>query len=157
MDIDLTGELTGDICESFQIRWWMYWHTMLYSTEVKDFRKVILVVIPPVMRRRLILALDDAGLRSMQSDLKALVDAMEQSDKDRIKSLITHQWERWVPALVLHNSRYQSLADNGEIDYGDRSLPRQPVFKQDDEPLIRMKVGLREPLNWQQFEAMGIV
>jgi DNA-binding GntR family transcriptional regulator len=157
MDIDLSAELTPEICESFQIRWWIYWHTMLYSTEVKDFRKIVLVVIPPVMRRRLILALDDAGLRSMQSHQKALVDAIEDGHREKITTILTHQWERWVPSMVLHNSRYQSLADEREIDYDDRSLPTQPIFKKEAEPATRMQVGLREPLNWKEFEAMGIL
>ncbi|NJM50212.1 MAG: hypothetical protein HC843_04455 [Sphingomonadales bacterium] len=156
IDIDLSGELTADVCEAFQIRAWMYWHTILYSTEVRNFRKILLSAVPPVLRRRLIYSIGHAGMRSLQSYMKGLIKAIEQQDKKQISLLATHQWEKWVPAMVLQNSRYQSLANDGEINYNDSSLPEQPVFTPYGEPGTPMQVGFREPLNWKDFEAMVI-
>lgn len=156
MDIDLSGNITAGIFEAFNLRWWMYFHTILYSTEIKSLRKIMLIACPPVLRRRMLLALDHAGLRSMHSDMKATTEALESNDLQKIKSLMSHQWRRFVPQVALQNSRFESIANADEIDYADLSLPDKPIFQHDGEFSPLLCRGFREPLNWDQFQKMGI-
>ena len=157
MEIDLSGKITPDIFESFHIRWWIYFHTINFAVEVRSFRKMMLTGAPPALRRRIFTVLDDAGLRSMHSDLLAVIPAIEKRDRAKLRELIAHQWQRFVPVLAAENARYNDLADDGDVNYADRSLPTRPVFRSQNDPRPAFDKGFREPLSWDEYEQMVIV
>jgi DNA-binding GntR family transcriptional regulator len=157
MEIDLNLEITPEIFESFHIRWWIYLHIIIYAVEVRSFRKMMLTGAPPALRRRIFIVLDSAGLRSMQSDLKAVISALVERNQKKLKELIAHQWQRFVPVLAAENSRFNQIADNGEVDYFERSLPERPIFRTTTDPRPAFNIGYREPLSWDEFEQMDIV
>lgn len=156
MEIDLNGKITPEKFESFHIRWWIYLHTIIYSVEVRSFRKMMLTGAPPALRRRIFIVLDDAGLRSMLSDLKAIIPALMDRDQEKLRELIAHQWQRFVPVLAAENSRFNLIADNGEVDYSDRSLPDRPIFRLHEDPRPAFGIGYREPLSYDEYEQMDI-
>jgi hypothetical protein len=155
-NIDLSGEITASLHEAFQIRWWMYWHTLNNAVEIKSFRKMMLTGGPPCLRRRLLIALDSAGLRSMLFALQALTKDIEKQDREGIKAQISQQWQQFLPIVAADNSRYQDLAENTEVRYEDRSLPQVPIFRKPSDKRVRFGIGVREPLNWPQFLEMKI-
>ncbi|TXH08026.1 MAG: GntR family transcriptional regulator [Candidatus Moraniibacteriota bacterium] len=154
MDIDLSKDITPDVFEAFHIRWWIFFHTLLYTIEVRSFRKMMLTGAPPSFRRRMFTALDEAGLRSMHSDVQATIPAIRSKDQAKLKALVAHQWTRFTPILAAENSRYNDLADDGEVDYEDRSLPPRPVFRNQTDTRPMFHMGCREPLSWAEYQAM---
>ena len=157
MEINLAGTITPEIFESFHIRWWIYFHTINFAVEVRSFRKMMLTGAPPVLRRRIFTVLDEAGLRSMHSDLVAAIPAIEKRDQAKLKELVAHQWQRFVPVLAAENTRYNAMTDDGEVDYSDRSLPMRPVFRPQNDPRPAFDKGFREPLSWHEYQQMDIV
>lgn len=157
MDIDLSGKITPELFESFHIRWWIYFHTINFAVDVRSFRKMMLTGAPPALRRRIFTVLDDAGLRSMHADLIAVIPAIQQRDRAKLKELIAHQWQRFTPILAAENARYNALADDGEVNYGDTSLPERPIFRTQGDPRPAFDMGFREPLSWAEYEKMDIV
>lgn len=157
LNIDLTGTITPEIFESFHIRWCMYFRILLSSVKVPGFRKMMLIGAPPALRRRIFISMDAPGLRAMHSTLRGFTKAVIDKDFGHMADIVNDQWQRLLPAVSAENSRFNEIADNGEIDYADKSLPTQPVFRRIDDPRPRFGIGHREPISWDDYLKMDII
>lgn len=140
--------------EAFQIRWWIFFHTIISTIEVRNFRRMMLTGMPPALRRRVITSLDADGLRSMLSDMTALISAFAQRDVARGRSLLEHQFGAFTPSVVEANQAFNRLAIDEEIDYAPGAELTKPVFRLEKSDLPDFHRGIREPLSWAEFKAL---
>lgn len=142
--------------EAFQIRWWIYFHTIISTIEVRNFRRMMLTGMPPALRRRVITSLDAAGLRSMLSDMTALISAFGQRDVAKGRSLLDHQFDAFTPSVVEANEAFNRFATEEEINYNPGMEMTRPVFRSGDSDLPDFHSGMREPLSWAEFKALSL-
>lgn len=142
--------------ESFQMRWWIFWQTIISSIEVRNFRKMMLTGMPPAFRRRVVTSLDPAGLRSMLFDMQALVRAFEARDAETGRALLIHQFTELKRPAFAANQAYNALASDTEISYDGIEALRHPVFREALTSLPPFGPGLREPLSWADYEALNL-
>ena len=142
--------------ETMQIRWWVFWQTIISAIEVRNFRRMMLTGMPPALRRRVITSLDPKGLRSMLADMTLLVAAFQSRDHATGAQLLKHQFAAFAPDTIAANKQFNSLTCSDEINLHDRRLLSHPVFRPADDVRPPFSIGFREPLSWAEFEAMGL-
>ncbi len=142
--------------EAFQIRWWIFFHTIISTIEVRNFRKMMLTGMPPALRRRVITSLDSSGLRSMLADMKALIDAFADRDAALGQALLAHQFAAFTPPVMAANEFYNRYASDNEVDYDRPALLSHPLFRDADSALPPFGPGMREPLSWDEFKALSL-
>jgi DNA-binding GntR family transcriptional regulator len=142
--------------ESFQMRWWIFWQTIISSIEVRNFRKMMLTGMPPAFRRRVVTSLDPAGLRSMLFDMQALVRSFEARDAETGQGLLVHQFAELKGPALAANQAYNALASDSEISYDGTEPLRHPIFREASTRLPPFGPGLREPLSWADYEALNL-
>lgn len=156
LDFEFCEPITAEQVEAFQIRWWIFFHTIISTIEVRNFRKMMLTGMPPALRRRVITSLDGAGLRSMLGDMTALIDALAARDIARGRALLDHQFAAFTPMVSAANEGFNTLAREDEVDYLLGPPSFAPLFRQTDVDLPRFDRGMREPLSWAAFKALGL-
>lgn len=142
--------------EAFQIRWWIFFHTIISTIEVRNFRKMMLTGMPPALRRRVITSLSGDGLRLMLSDMTALIDALAARDIATGRELVTHQFSAFTTSAAIANEAFNGLAREDEVDYSSGALVSKPLFRADRSGLPDFHIGIREPLSWGEFKALDI-
>lgn len=155
LDFTFCDPITPDQVEAFQIRWWIFFHTIISTIEVRNFRKMMLTGMPPALRRRVITSLDGAGLRCMLADMAGLIDAFGARDKARGRALLEHQFAAFTPFVVAANDGFNSLARDDEVDYAPADIST-PLFRANGSKLPPFNHGMREPLSWPAFKALTL-
>lgn len=156
LDFSFCDPIDPDQMEAFQIRWWIFFHTIISTIEVRNFRKMMLTGMPPALRRRVITSLDAAGLRSMLSDMTALISAFGQRDVAMGRALLDHQFAAFTPSVVDANEAFNRFASDDEIDYTPGMEMTRPVFRPEKSDLPDFHRGMREPLSWAEFKALSL-
>jgi DNA-binding GntR family transcriptional regulator len=157
LDFSFVDPVGPDQVETFQIRWWIFFHTIISTIEVRNFRKMMLTGMPPALRRRVITALNANGLRSMLADMTALIGAFEERDKARGRELLDHQFAAFTPYVVETNVGFNGVSSDEEVDYSPGDDLMHPVFRQDHSDLPPFSRGIREPLSWAEFKALPAI
>lgn len=156
LDFSFCDPIDPGQMEAFQIRWWIFFHTIISTIEVRNFRKMMLTGMPPALRRRVITSLDAAGLRSMLSDMTALISAFAQRDVAKGRALLDHQFAAFTPSVVDANEAFNRFASDDEIDYAPGMEMTRPRFRSGGSDLPDFHRGTREPLSWAEFEALPL-
>jgi DNA-binding GntR family transcriptional regulator len=156
LTFELVDPISAAQIEAFQIRWWIFFHTIISTIEVRNFRKMMLTDMPPALRRRVITSLDGVGLRSMLADMTALIGAFANRDAAQGQALLVHQFASFTPPVIAANECYNRYARDDEVDYGTSSLLDHPLFRDVDSPLPPFGPGMREPLSWDEFKAISL-
>lgn len=154
LDFSFRDPISPEQVEAFQIRWWIFFHTIISTIEVRNFRKMMLTGMPPALRRRVITSLNAEGLRSMLSDMTALIDAFEKRDTAKGRALLEHQFALFTPFVVEANESFNSVACEEEVNYAPGQDLLKPVFRSVDSDLPLFFKGIREPLSWAEFKAL---
>lgn len=157
LDFSFSDPIGPEQVEAFQIRWWIFFHTIISTIEVRNFRKMMLTGMPPALRRRVITSLNGEGLRSMLSDMKALIDAFAERDTAKGRALLEHQFASFTPFVVEANARFNSLATDEEVNYSPGQGLLKPVFRPVESDLPPFSKGIREPLSWAEFKALPVL
>jgi DNA-binding GntR family transcriptional regulator len=142
--------------ESFQIRWWMFFHIIISTIEVRSFRKMMLTGMPPALRRRVITSLDGSGLRSMLEDMTQLIDCLEARNVGNGRALLDRQFAAFTPAVMAANEGYNRFARDDEVEYATATPLTHPLFRDSDSALPPFQRGMREPLSWGEFKSLSL-
>lgn len=156
LDFGFRDPITAGQVEAFQIRWWIFFHTIISTIEVRNFRKMMLTGMPPALRRRVITALDGEGLRSMLGDMTKLIDTLAARDTAKGRALLDHQFAAFTPMVSAANGGFNTLAREDEVDYRLGMTSFAPLFRTKDAHLPRFDRGMREPLSWAAFKALNL-
>jgi len=114
----------------------------------------MLTGMPPALRRRVITSLNAEGLRSMLSDMTAMIDAFEKRDTAKGRTLLAHQFASFTPFVVEANESFNKVAGEDEVNYAPGQDLLKPVFRSVDSDLPLFFKGIREPLSWAEFKAL---
>lgn len=142
--------------EAFYIRWWMFFHCTLHAYGMQSFRTLTLTVTSPLLRRRLITALPAELLNATFDGLQNLSAAFDRHEGSAAATLVDSYMDRVSPILCERNDRYNEFRTTSEIDYKFEAISGRPVFLSERENAPDISRGFREPLNWDQFVALGI-
>jgi DNA-binding GntR family transcriptional regulator len=154
LDFNFFDPITADQLETFQIRWWIFFQTIISTIEVRNFRKMMLTGMPPALRRRVITSLDGPRLRCMLDDMKALISAFEGRDPKIGREILVHQFSSFTPHVIAANQCFNELACEDEVDYSPKAPLTKPLFRPGNSSLPPFHQGLREPLSWAEFKAL---
>jgi DNA-binding GntR family transcriptional regulator len=157
LDFAFFDPIGPDQVETFQIRWWIFFHTIISTIEVRNFRKMMLTGMPPALRRRVITALNADGLRSMLADMTALIGAFAERDRALGRKLLDHQFAAFTPFVVEANIGFNGVSSDEEVDYSLGPDLMRPVFRLSDSDLPPFSRGIREPLSWTEFKALPAI
>jgi hypothetical protein len=143
--------------EHYYIRWWMFWQSTLSAYGLGSYRTLSLVLIPPHLRRRMVFgfsASDKVLTLKMMQKLLLYLRAGEAVD---LTPYVDEYFSRITPRLVQINTHYNSAYNDKAIIYSDGFITNLSASAFDLIHIPQQHIGLREPLNRDAFEQLGIV
>lgn len=155
LDVEVNHNPSPTDVEAYYIRWWMFFQCSLHAYGMQSFRTFTLTVTPPYLRRRLLTGFTPEMIVMTFASLRKLLGAYNLHAGDKIAPLMEEYSAKIFPILIATNDLYNEFMSSSEIDYRMPAISGKPLFRKAGDSRPDIARGFREPLNWEQFKALG--